>query len=165
MITKGAIDELMILDLHRFSHGIDSTIGVLKTGDFTCFTCEDQFQLEKIAKETRIPSGTYTILLRNFGVMNEKYLLRYPFHRGMLHLQDVPGFDWIYIHTGNNDKHTEGCILTGYNPELDEENGGGIVKRSRPAYIDLYKRIIKAMDSGEKVCINIHDSLQSWDAA
>lgn len=147
----------MIIDMWRLSHGDDSTLGVLKDGSFTAFTCEDEFREEKLHGETRIPAGDYEIKLRNEGGMNEKYLLKYPeFHRGMLHLQDVPGFEWIYIHTGNNESHTEGCILVGYKADIIDNNGGEVY-RSRSAYSDLYKRIIKAMDRGEKVEIHIRD--------
>ena len=32
------------------------------------------------------------------------------FHKGMLHVQDVPGFEYILIHTGNTDEHTRWVV-------------------------------------------------------
>lgn len=151
---------MMTLEVFRFSPGADSTLGILTAeGDFSCFTCEDEFRAVKVAGETRIPGGTYEIILRNEGGKNKKYAQRYPFHKGMLWLQDVPGFEWIYIHTGNDDDDSLGCILVGYGGERDVGQGGGMVSRSRQAYSDLYQRIIARIEAGEKVQIIIHDHL------
>jgi hypothetical protein len=85
--------------------------------------------------------------------MNEKYKARYPFHQGMLHLQDVPNFEWVYIHTGNTDDDTEGCILVGFGTDVD---GGEItVSRSREAYEKLYNYILLAIESGEEIEMEI----------
>jgi len=149
----------MIVDLHRISHGKDSTLGIITCGDLVCFTCEDEYREEKVEGETRIPSGTYDIALRNAGGMNEKYLVRYGFHRGMLHLQNVPKFEWVYIHTGNSEDDTRGCILVGYGAERDAAQGGGYISRSREAYKCIYKEILKAFDAGEEVKIVIRDHL------
>ena len=81
---------------------------------------------------------------------------KYPFHRGMLHLQDVPGFEWIYIHPGNNDDHTSGCILVGYNAARTKGNENAI-SRSIDAYSDLYKMIVAAMEAGEEITIDIRE--------
>ena len=34
-------------------------------------------------------------------------------HKGMIHVQDVAGFEYIYFNTGNIDEHTDGCLLLG----------------------------------------------------
>src|SRR5688500_1725133 len=98
--------------LVRISSNTESTIGALfygdlKSGEFRCFTREDQKQAVKVPRETRIPAGTYKIKLRAEGSMQAKYSELYGWHRhGMLWLQDVPGFEWIYIHPGNTDADT-----------------------------------------------------------
>lgn len=149
----------MIINLYRIAPGTESTLGVLLTSNIQCFTCEDQYQAIKVDGETRIPAGTYEIKLRDAGGMNIKYKERYPNHKGMLWLQDVPGFEWVYIHIGNNDDHTEGCILVGYGCKINSLLGGGTISSSRKAYSDLYRQILKAIDSGEKVEIIIRDHL------
>ena len=93
----------MELELWRYSSDKDATLGFLMVDrgagwEFLCFICEDQFQKTKIAGETRIPAGRYAIRLRDEGGMTGCYRLAFPigFHRGMLHLQNVPGFKWVY---------------------------------------------------------------------
>jgi len=143
------------LTLQRFHDTGDSTLGLLSlNSEFFCFTLEDQHQAAKVPKETRIPAGTYDIKLRTEGGMHEKYK-KYPFHQGMLWLQKVPGFEWVYIHVGNTDDHTEGCILTGY---ACDSAGRGTVQNSAAAYSDLYKAVIKALKGGEAVRIEVKDN-------
>ena len=139
----------------RYGQNKKSTGGALTiNGQFFCHTCEDEKREIKVAGETRIPAGKYEIKLRDTGGMNEDYSKRYSFHRGMLHLQDVPGFEWIYIHTGNNEAQTEGCILVGYTAQ---SRGGFSVARSREAYIDLYNLILIALENGEQIFIKVAD--------
>ena len=122
--------------------------------DFHCHTCEDPPRVVKIPGHTRFSAGTYEIKLRTEGALHAKYAKRFPWHRGMLHLQDVPEFEWIYIHIGTNAKQTKGCILTGYTA-LSKR--GFSLRRSLEAYRDLYKLVIKALDEGEQVFIKITD--------
>ena len=146
----------MRLKLIRYGHGMDSTGGLLfLDGEFFCYVCEDQFQALKVAGETRIPPGVYEIRLRTEGGMNSKYADRYAFHKGMLWLQDVPCFEWIYIHTGNTGDHTEGCLLVGYG--ASHPSGEFTVQSSVNAYEVLYERIIGGMDAGYTFDIEIID--------
>ena len=148
----------MKLVLARIFSGEDSTIGVLGVDDKPmCFTCEDEKRLVKVHGETRIPAGTYEIKYRDAGGMVGRYKARYPWHKGMLHLQDVPGFEWVYIHVGNTDADTLGCILVGNGAQLDGA-GGGSITHSRDAYAALYKNVSRALDSGERVDIEILDN-------
>lgn len=145
----------MLLTLKTTGRGNDSTGGELYIGDRReCFTCEDEIRGIKVPGETAIPEGTYRIKLRADGGMHQKYAERYPFHRGMLHLQDVPGFQWIYIHTGNTEKHTEGCILVGTSRTQPAPGEFG-VSGSRQAYERLYKKILAAMDRDQHVFIEV----------
>lgn len=146
----------MILKLQRFQHGKESTLGLLSVnGVFECFTVEDENREVKVSGETRIPAGVYPITLRNEGGMTQRYAAKFPFHRGMLWLRDVPGFKWVYIHIGNKEDQTEGCILVNMGVMKVEDGGYGM--SSTLAYTDLYQKIIKAMDAGENVYIVIED--------
>ena len=146
----------MKLELIRYTADQDSSGGLLMIdGKFFCYTCEDEKREIKIAGETRIPSGDYKIKLRNEGGMTKRYAAKYDFHQGMIHLQDVPNYEWVYIHVGNTDDHTEGCLLVGYGANrADLEN---TVSRSRDAYTDLYKLILAAIAAGEEIEIKIKE--------
>ena len=105
---------------------------------FYCYGLEDQYQKIKVKHETRIPAGTYKIQLRYDGGMTKKYAARYNFHQGMLHLQNVPGFKYIYIHTGNREDQTSGCLLVGQK----RDRGAYTVSSSRYAYSRLYQAVV-----------------------
>ena len=154
----------MELDHWRYNGGEDATLGLLfervsgyfgETRRKLCYLCEDEFRAEKIRGETRIPAGRYRILLRTAGGMHDRYLHSFgsSFHKGMLWLQDVPGFEWIYYHIGNDDDDTYGCPLVG----LEGDENTRSVSSSRMAYKEIYPRIAGAIESGEEVWVTIVD--------
>ncbi len=51
----------------------------------------------------------------------------------MLHIQDVPGFTYILIHTGNTDEHTSGCLIVGETQQDLDINFNGMVGSSAVA--------------------------------
>jgi len=140
----------------------EETAGVLDIdGKFECFTLEDEFRTRKVMHETRIPAGLYEIKLRTMGRIHEKYDIRFQeFHEGVLHLQDVPGFTTIYIHCGNTDSHTSGCILVGNRAHRRTTNKGDseiTILHSTAAYTQLYKKCLEAFHRDEEVSIRIID--------
>ncbi len=139
----------MLITVNRFKSDDDATISQVSVdGQFVCFGLEDEYRAEKVANETRIKAGRYDIGVRREGRLHPRYQERYPeFHRGMLHIQDVPDFEYILIHTGNTDKHTSGCLLVGTNANTDE--GDMRVTSSRQAYKKLYPMVIDAAEKGE----------------
>ncbi len=150
---------MMNLELVRFGYGLDSTLGrLLVDGDFQCFTLEDERREVKVFGETCIPSGRYEILLRAEGGMTQRYADRFPeLHRGMLWLQDVTDFEFVYIHIGNTEAHTDGCPLVGQVP-VCLPDGEFKVARSAAAYVPLYRKIIASIESGERVFIHVSES-------
>lgn len=127
------------LDLYRFNHNDTTSLGLLYLNDqFQCFTLEDEPRLQKIYGKTRIPSGSYQIKFREAGKLHEKYKTKFSFHQGMLWLQDVPNFEFIYIHIGNTHLDTLGCILVGDGVTID----GARLTNSTIAYSNLYKKIL-----------------------
>lgn len=143
----------MYLQLLRLRDNGESTIGTLHVnGEFECFTLEDTHNEPKIFGRTRIPSGKYEIKLRNEGGLTGKYAKRFEFHQGMLWLQNVDNFEWVYIHVGNNEEDTDGCILVGRSCTASEhQNIGGSVL----AYTGLYEKVIDAIIRKEEVTIEV----------
>ncbi len=148
----------MKLELNRFISSEDETLGHLSIdGQHFCFILEDEYREIKLANETRIPAGTYKIIVRNSGGMNKRYREKYKSkHKGMLWLQNVPGFEWVYIHVGNTDEHTSGCLLTGYGCRTPLAGPWSVIN-STDAYLTLATAIYTAIDNEERVIIEITD--------
>ena len=153
----------MKLKVLRFSSQEDSTSGLLFEESemgikFLCYTLEDERRVLKVKGETRVPAGTYNIKLRKEGGFNAKYTKKYGgFHRGMLHICDVPNFEYILIHTGNTDEHTAGCLLVGDSQENNVIIKDGFIGKSGNAYKRIYPAIAKAIELNEEVTIEYID--------
>jgi hypothetical protein len=78
-------------------------------------------------------------------------------HKGMLWVRDVPGFEYILIHTGNTDEHTAGCLLLGDSQQSNFGSSNGFIGSSVTAYKRVYPFIQKALSSGEQVSITYID--------
>jgi len=131
----------MKLEVLRFSSQNKSTLGMLfditDGREFLCFTLEDEHRDVKVMNETRIPSGTYKLKLRTEGGFNDRYSKKYgSMHKGMIHVQDVPGFEYILFHTGNTDENTGGCLLLGDTSQQNITKSGFI-----GSSVDAYKRV------------------------
>ena len=158
----------MKLEVIRFSSGTDSTNGILlevieqgndidglwQQKKFLAYTLEDEQRDTKVFGETRIPDGDYKLGLRKVGGYHARYTKRFPhIHIGMLHVLDVPGFEYILIHCGNTDEHTAGCLLVGDSQENNLITKDGFIGKSTQAYKRIYPRIAEALDCGEEVTI------------
>lgn len=131
MITELYLDRIYLAPTY--------TIGKLKVEKlFFCDTLEDTFRKIKIKHETCIPSGRYEIIMT----------LSTRFKRIMPLLLNVPGFDGIRIHSGNDAGDTSGCILTGDNTIKGKVTGSKIKTDL------LYSKIEAALQIG-KVFITI----------
>lgn len=137
------------ITLQRVRQADRATIGLLCIGKTKYATLEDEVRDAKIYGETAIPAGTYEIKLRTAGGKTLQYARRFPdMHKGMLWLQDVPGFSWVYIHIGNFPEDTEGCILVGTNA------GTNHINNSRVAYTSIYPKIVEMIeDDGCQIVI------------
>ena len=152
----------MKLKVLRYSSQKDSTNGLLFDATdkmkFLCYTLEDEHREEKIMAETRIPAGVYSIKLRKEGGFHGRYTKKYgSMHKGMLHVQDVPNFKWILIHTGNTDEHTAGCLILGDSQENNVLTYNGFVGKSTQAYKRVYPPIAEALEKGKEVTIEYID--------
>ena len=150
------------LEVLRYSSGADSTLGLLSEvgpegREFLAYTLEDEWREEKVSAETRIPEGTYDIKLRTTGGFHSRYANKFgDWHKGMLHVQDVPGFEYILIHTGNTDDHTMGCLLVA---DTSQQNitKEGFIGASTSAYKRIYPSLAQWLVDGNKLNITYID--------
>ena len=150
------------LEVLRVSSESDSSSGLVfditNGKKFLCYSLEDEYRNDKVMHETRVPAGTYQIKLRKEGGFNARYTKKYGgFHKGMLHVQDVPGFEYILIHTGNTDEHTSGCLIVGDSQENNQLLKNGFIGKSVQAYKRIYTPIAEALEKGEEVTITYVD--------
>ena len=86
----------------------------------------------------------------------------------MLHVQDVPNFEFILIHTGNTDEHTAGCLLLGETQQDLDKGKDGFIGNSTVAYKKAYAKIANHMLEGNPVTIeyiNINDLFGASETA
>lgn len=114
-----------------------STMGVIATDFFKCYTLEDVARPigVKIKNITCIPVGIYDIIIT--------YSNR--FKRDMPLVLKVPMFSGVRIHCGNTGENTSGCILVGKNRGID------VIYDCKDVFIDLFVKIKLAIDGGDIV--------------
>ena len=139
------------------------TIGRLYVdGVYFCNTLEDKcrglkqtdsiyfIKQRKVYGETAIPSGTYTVAM---NVISPKYAAiawYWQLCQGkMPRLLNVPGFEGILVHPGNDPTQTLGCLLVGKNTKV------GQLTESKATFKALYKEMKEAYDAGEEITIII----------
>ena len=145
----------MKLQVVRTQFGKDATNGLLFIdGVFECYTLEDQYQAVKVMHETCIPEGTYDIKFRKTGGFHAKFSAKFKnAHYGMLHIQDVPGFEYILIHTGNWESQTSGCLLVGDTQQDLDVSDKGFIGASVNAYKRMYSKVANQLLQGKEVTI------------
>ena len=131
----------MNITLNRDIRTPEFTLGRMALDNgYTCYTAEDAIRDgHKVIGMTAIPAGRYQVIIT----------LSLRFKRLLPLLLEVPGFDGVRIHPGNNAADTEGCILPG---RVRTKDGVG---ESRLAFDELYRQLVAALDRGEKVWIDI----------
>ena len=153
----------MKYEVLRTSSGKDSTSGLLfevsqNKRTFLAYTLEDEQRDVKVWGETRIPAGTYKLKLRTEGGFHNKYASKYGnFHKGMIYVQDVPGFEYILWHTGNTDEHTAGCLIMGNTQTNNRIAKDGFIGSSVDAYKFVYPRVVSAIEAGIDVEVEYID--------
>lgn len=146
----------MNIELKRYSDDGDSTLGLFYIDDkFVCYTLEDEHRDVKIKGETCIPEGTYNVIYQdNITPMTEKYRGKYDWFDKHLMLENVEGFNSIYIHIGNTDENTDGCLLLG-DSTISNVTKDGFIGSSKNAFKRNYKTICDAINAGVPVSITV----------
>jgi hypothetical protein len=147
----------MNLELLRYSDNKESTLGLLfLNGKFFCHTLEDEYREIKVRGETRIPEGTYKLGIRKADTpLTIKYRQRYGFFKYHIEILNVKNFTGIYIHPGNSDAHTEGCVLLGHYVNNNRLEKGRISDSTR-AWQEFYELMYPHLDKGGESTIWIH---------
>ena len=86
--------------------------------------------------------------------MTSKYRKKFNWFDYHLHINNVPEFEYVYIHIGNTDQHTAGCLLVG---EGATSSGECRLLNSTDAYKALYEKV-KPFAANGKLTIEYRDS-------
>ena len=144
----------MKLKIKRIFKGDKYTIGHLYINNiYFCDTLEDKVRNlpkePKVYGETAIPAGIYEI---DMNTISPKFRSRSWAKKwgGIVpRLKNVPYFEGVLIHVGNNKDDTDGCIIVG-----DNQIVGGLVN-STIQFNRLMLRLIDAKKRGESITIEI----------
>lgn len=144
--------------INRFRKRKESFCGELFIeGTYVGFTLEWITRDVKIPGKTGIPIGRYRLLPRREGEMFHDYSTRFKSEHPMLWLQDVPEFEYVYIHIGNWLKDTKGCILVGCTIGSDYD-GNYYLGSSLTAYESIHREILAAWARNEEVWLEVKET-------
>lgn len=138
----------MNLTLQRERSRDGVTFGSLDVdGRWTCLTLEDEVREIpgrpvaewKVHGRTAIPSGRYRLALRDSP----------RFGPDSIWVKDVPGFEWVLIHSGNDAEDTLGCIIVG---DAVNRNDGTISGGTARGVLSKLKAILVPAIRGGEAC-------------
>lgn len=119
------MNELEVI-IERFESGEKQTLGflfVLISNKLELKLCTLELGWHDNSRKTScIPKGKYQV--------SKRYSTKYKDH---FHILNVPGRDYILIHSGNKYTHTLGCILPGLEQKDIDNDGLLDVTNSRDA--------------------------------
>lgn len=138
----------MELAVTRGPNHDDSCIGDFFIDDaWWCYSLEDLVREVdgqpvvswKVQDQTAIPRGRYQVIIDYSA----------HFAKNMLHILNVPGFEGVRIHGGNDAADTDGCILVGTRRSDDD------ISNCAPALAKIYGEVQDALATGDTVWITI----------
>jgi hypothetical protein len=126
----------------RVAQGKESTLSQLYiNGIFQCYLLEDKIRDVKIAYQTAIPKGVFSLKLNTHGAKNVNYKKAFgKLHQGMIEINGLPNFSFVYIHSGNTIKDSAGCPLCGFGFRFVD--GNYQVTQSVAAYKMVYPKLV-----------------------
>lgn len=142
----------------RLFHDNKKTFGLLQGEGFkAAFTLEDEPRLVKVKGETRIPAGIYVLKIRKEDTpLTLKHRVSYgAWFKYHIEITNVAGFGGIYIHAGNDETHTDGCLLLGDALDLSVE--AKPLTKSTVAVKRFYELAYPVIESGAQVLLEIRD--------
>lgn len=133
---------------------------------FESFLLEDAPHDVKIKGQTRIKAGFYELGIHNIltpltikhreAYKNSPWFKANPdwFH---IEIMNVPEFTGIYMHSGVDDSHTDGCNLPCFGFDISKANNQGF--NSLMAVDKFYSIVYPLLKAGTKVFIEIRDEI------
>ena len=128
---------------------------------FRSWCLEDTKRAIKIPGQTRIPAGFYELkirkeetplTLRHRAAYNKPNDSWFKFH---IEVTGIPGFDSVYVHTGNDVDDTEGCLLFAYTFDMSVPTDQAL--KSTAAVRAFYEKVYPLLEAGERCFIEIRD--------
>lgn len=148
------------LTVLRYMDDGETTLGLLFLEDkFFCYTLEDTYNEVKLKNETRIPEGIYDVGFNKAETdMTKSYRVDRPWFKYHLHIKNVPNYTSVYIHVGNTNEDTAGCLLVA--DSITANNIETTIYNSREAFKRLYLELKPLIDKNEAVRIKYYD--EDW---
>lgn len=124
---------------------------------------EDEHREVKVMNETRIPAGRYELKIhkedtpltvKHRAAYNKGY--KTPWFEYHIEITGIPNFSGVYVHAGNSEKDTSGCLLlddTANNHIIEE----GAMERSIQAVKRFYDKVYPWLQEGKQVFLDIRD--------
>lgn len=125
---------------------------------FFCHVIEDDDQGAKGDK--RIPAGSYVLKIHNAVTPKTEFFRKaMPWFEFFIEVTGIPGFDLVFVHPGNDQQDTEGCLLLNDvmgNNSIQKAKEGSLSQQACKRFYDLVYPRLKA---GEKITITIKDEV------
>jgi hypothetical protein len=152
----------MNLLLQRLSDNDKSTMGAIyhkEEKSLINFSLEDRHQDVKVKKETRIPAGFYELKIRKEDTPltirhREAYGAWFKYH---IEITGIANFSGVYFHAGNDESHTDGCILVGNTLNNHKTVQGKPLTSSVDGTRRFYALVYPHLEAGNKAFITIRD--------
>jgi len=127
--------------------------------EFICFICQDAQRLTKVPGQTRIPAGTYELILENSPKMSPVYQKYLPTPDGhpMVTLVGVPQYTQVRMHPGVSEADTLGCPLIGYGATTNPKSTSRLIN-SRDCYLEVFYPRVSASIKAGKTFLKVIDS-------
>jgi hypothetical protein len=153
----------MNFKLQRLTHDKNQTFGMVTGEGYQAWSLEDEPRQVKVKGETRIPAGTYQLTIRKEDTpltikhrqdYNKLGNIWFSYH---IEVSNVPNFSGVYVHTGNDQGHTEGCLLFG--DTLTITGTINPLTQSTKAVERFYRLVYPELEKNNEVLIEIKDEI------
>lgn len=131
------------------------------THTFRSFVIADPPRYNKIAKITRFKAGVYPLKINKVDTpLTLKHRLAYNkggnnWFKYHIEVTGVPDYSGIYVHSGVDATHTDGCVTLMYGFIMTEQHNQGL--ESLSAVIDFYKIVYPLLEKCEVIFLEVLD--------